>query len=302
MFKKKSPEERLEECLKKKDWDGLSRAYYDLGVEAMDRGDLNKAVLWLHRADTIYSASDRVYTHLSKNRLFHKEIVTDCDDRIGTLEDADLLYNNFPAEVEEKVEELSDIQTRVWGLLSIARLVQLGERLGKLPGCEALGKLGWAVDTVLKSFQAPITRDECNQLVDICRALYALGDSEAFYADSAIQVPDGAPFQVFDLNGMLGVHQELNLYLDNHLRLLSALSQNQEHSSAESTTVGCTLLPDYYVRTGADRPEDVPRIKAELERIESDYDFVRSNPTWEQIARKVDEYKALDILLKAGKA
>lgn len=296
MFQKKSPEERVEECLKKRDWDGLSRAYYDLGAEAMDRGDLNKAVLWLHRADTIYSASDKVYTHLSKNRFFHKEIVTDCDDRIGTLEDADLLYNNFPAKVEEKVEELSDIQTRVWGLLSIARLVRLGERLGKLPGCEVLGKLGWAVDTVLKSFQAAITQDEFNQLMDICNALYALGDSETFFADSEIDVPGGAPFQVFDLNGMLGVHQELNLYLDNHLRLLSALSQNREPSSAENTTVGCTLLPDYYVRTGAAKPEDVPQIRAEMERIESDYNFVRSDLTWDQVALKMDEYKALDIL------
>ena len=45
--KKKSPEERLEDCRKKGDWDGLARAYYDLGTAAMDRGDLNQAVLWL---------------------------------------------------------------------------------------------------------------------------------------------------------------------------------------------------------------------------------------------------------------
>ena len=292
---KKSPEERLEECLKKRDWDGLARAYYDMGVAAMDQGDLNKAVLWLHRADTVYSASDEVYAKVSKKRLFHKEIVNDCSERIGTLEDASLLYNDIPAEVEEKAEELSDFQIRVWGLLSIARLVRLGERLGRLPGCEVLGKLGFCVDIMLKSFREEVTQDEYSQLMDICNALYELGDSEAFYSDGAIDVPGGAPFQVFDLNGMMSV-LELNGYLDNHLRMLSAISQNQELPDAESSMAGCTLLLDYYVRTGVDKLENMTQIKAELERIWSDYDFVRSEITWEQAAKRVSEYKELDIL------
>jgi len=293
--KKKDPKERVEECLKKRNWDGLARAYYDLGVAAMEQGELEKAVLWLNRADTVYSASNEAYEKAGKNRLFHKEIVSDCSERIGTLEDASLLYNDIPIEVEEKAEELSDIQLRVWGLLSMARLVKLGERLGKLPGCEVLGSLGWVVDTVLKSFQEAITGDEYNRLMSICNAFYDLGDSVAFYAGGEVQVPGGAPFEVFDLNGML-VHLELNGYLDNHLRLLSALSQNMEPPAGESGMVGCTLLPDYYVRTGAGRLEDVPQIKAEQERIDNDYKFVCSGLTWEEAARRVEGYKMLDIL------
>lgn len=294
--KKKDPRERLEKCLEKKDWDGLARAYYDLGVAAMDNGDLNSAVLWLNRADTIYSATDDVYQKASKNRLFHKEIVSDCSGRIGALEDAPLLYNDTPSEIDEKAEGLEDPQIRIWGLLSIARLVKLGERLGKLPGCEVLGKLGWALDTMLKSFQEPVTQTEYGQLMDICNALYELGDSEAFYAGGQVDVPGGAPFQVFDLNGMMGVHLELNGYLDNHLRLLSALAQKQEPPAAESSIVGCALLPDYYVRTGAGKLEDVPQIRAEQERIEDDFQFVCSGITWAQVAQRVEEYKLLDIL------
>ncbi len=294
--KKKSPEERLEDCRKKGDWDGLARAYYDLGTAAMDRGDLNQAVLWLHRADTVYSASDDVYEKAGEKRLFREEIVSGCSERIGTLEDAPLLYNDVPAEVEEKAEELNDVQIRVWGLLSIARLGKLGERLGRFPGCEALGKLGWAVEIMFKSFQEPITQEEYGQLMDLCNDLYDLGDSEAFYAGDEIDIPGGAPFQVFDLNGMMGVHLELNGYLDNHLRLLSALSQDQEPPAAESSMVGCTLLPDYYVRTGAGRLEDVPQIKAELERIWDDYEFVCSQITWQAVAQRLDGYRTLDIL------
>ena len=166
-----------------------------------------------------------------------------------------------------------------------------------LPGCEVLGQLDWAVDTMLRSFQKPITQNEYGHLMNICNALYDLGDSEAFYGGGEIDVPGGAPFQVFDLNGMMTI-LELNTYLDNHLRLLSALIQEQEPPETESSIIGCTLLPDYYVRTGTDDLEDVPQIKAEMERIESDYEFLCSDFTWTQAALRIDQYKALDILQK----
>ena len=50
------------------------------------------------------------------------------------------------------------------------------------------------------------------------------------------------------------------------------------------------------MRTGADRLEDVPQIKAELERIWSDYEFVRADMTWEKVRERVEAYKKLDIL------
>ena len=58
LFGKKevSPLERIGECQRKKDWVGLVKAYYQLGVDAMEQGRLNEANLWLCRADTIYSA------------------------------------------------------------------------------------------------------------------------------------------------------------------------------------------------------------------------------------------------------
>lgn len=288
----KTPEERIADCRKKKDWTGLAKACYELGAAAMDQGDLNKAQLWLHRADTIYSAKDETYDKVGE------KITGDCSDRIGQLEDEDeLLYNAVPSQVEEKGAELNDPQLRIWGMLSIARLVKLGERLAALPGCEVLGELGWAVDMMFKSIQAAPTQEEYQKLMDICNGLYELGDSEAFYGGGEIDVPGGAPFQVFDLNGMMGVHLELNGYIDNHLRLLAAQSQGREElPAAESGVVGCALLPDYYVRTGAGKPEEVPRIRAELERIWSDHDFVRGGFTLEGTAERITAYKQLDIL------
>lgn len=293
MFGKKadSLEDQLAECQQKKDWAGMAKIYYKMGVAAMDKGELNQAQLWLSRADTIYSADDKVCKKVGE------KLMDDCSERMGQLEEAPLLYNNIPAQVEEVAGELGDAKVRIWGLLSLARLVRLGERLGALPGCEVLGKLGWAVDVVLKTFQEPPTEEEFNGLRALSSGLYELGDAPAFRdAGNEIEVPGSAAFQVFDLNGMMGAHLEIDAYLDAHLRMVSALSRGEEPPAPETGVIAEALLPDYYVRTGAGKLEEVPRIKAELDRIWSDYRFLCGDITWELVAQKVEEYKKLDIL------
>lgn len=291
LFQKKKKPGSVEECQKNQDWTGLAKCYYQMGVDAMEAGDLNHAQLWLSRADTIYSADDDIYDGVGE------KLMDDCSDRIGQLEEKPLLYNSVPASVEEMADSMGDAEVRVWGLLSLARLVKLGERLAVLPGCEFLSRLGWAIDTILKSFQEPPTEDEFNGLQDICDALYEWGDSTDFWGlGSEINVPGGAPFQLFDLNGMMGTHLEIDAYLHSHLNLICALSQEEEPPAPETGIITGALLLDYFVRTGADKLEEVPHIKAELERISSDYDFLHSELNWERIRERIETYKNLDIL------
>ena len=205
--------------------------------------------------------------------------------------------NDIPAQVEEKAEGLGDIRVRVWGLLSLARLAKLGNRLSVLPGCGSLARLDWAVDAVLNAFQAPPPEDVFNSLKDLSGALYELGDDPAFWGmGSEIAVPGGMPFQVFDLNGMMGVHLEIDAFLSGILDMACARLQGQEPPAPETGIITGALLPDYYVRTGAEQLEEVPPIKAELERIWSDYEFVCSGPSWEAVAERTANYKELDIL------
>jgi len=294
LFKKRepaTPEEKVLESQKKQDWKGLAEAYYELGRTAMEQGESDKARLWLHRADTVCSARDDVYEAVGE------QLMDDCSDRIGQLEEGTSLYNDVPAQVEEKAEGLGNAKTRVWGLLALARLVKLGERLSGLPGCGCLGKLGWAVDTVLKSFQSPPDREELDGLKDLSGELYDLSDAPSFWGMGS-EVPStagGAPFQVFDLNGMLAL-LEVEAYLVGHLKMILAISQGEEPPEPETGVIGCTLVPDYYVRTGAARLEEVPQVKAELERVWSDYDFICSTPSWETMAERIAAYKELDIL------
>ncbi len=289
--KENGPED-LAALQQKRDWAGLAKAYYKMGTQAMSAGDLNHAQLWLHRADTIYSSDDGIYDAVGE------KLMDDCSDRIGALENEDrLLYNAVPAELSHKAEGLSGFQVHMWGLMSIARLVKLGNRLANIPGCEVLGQLDWAVDMMFRSLQQLPAKEDYERLMNVCNSLYELNGNPNYWCGE-IDVPGQAPFQVFDLNGMMGVEQEMNSFLDCHLRVLAALSHGEEEELpfASSDMVGCTLLPDYYVRTGAANLADIPQIKAELQRILSDYDFLCSAFTWEDAEKKILAYKQLDIL------
>ncbi len=281
-------EQRLVRAQEREDLPALAKIYYDMGVHCMKNGDPNRAMLYLSRSDTIFSSNDDVYDQVRES------VREDCSKRIGELEEMPLLTNQIPEQVEETAALLlDDIQTRLWGLLTLARLTKVGQRLCGLPGCEILGELGRITDLILQSFQQPITQEEFQFLMDACDQLYELGDDECFSdLTQEADVPGGAPIQAFDLNGLL-VLTELNLYLDSHLRLLS---QGPESSEAEPGLIACALLPDYYLRTCREDLSLLPQIQQEIARIQDDCEFVRSNIGWQDIAERIAKYKELDIL------
>ncbi len=276
-------EQRLLKAQEKKDLPEMAKIYYDMGVHCMKNDDANRARMYLSRCDSIYSSDDDVYEKVKKS------IREDCSERLGELEELPLLTNEIPQQIEEQAEELSDVQIRLWGLMTMARLVQVGKRLSHIAGCEVLGDLDEAVDVILRSFQEPVSQADFQFLTDVCDELYDLGDDE--FAGQ-VEVPGGAPFQVFDLDGLL-VATELNLYFDSHLRLLS---EGPEDSPTETGMIACALLPDYYLRTCKEDLASLPQILQEVERIQADYEFVSSQMTWEGIAQRIVGYKELDIL------
>lgn len=287
LFKKKAsalpPEEQAADCLQRKDYPGLTRAYYHMGKAAMGAGELEKAMLWLSRADTIYSARDDIYEAVGE------ALTDDCSDRIGELEEAPLLSNQIIGQLEETVDGLGDAQVRVWSLLTLARLVPVGAALSALPGCEALGTLERCLDIVVQSFQEAVTQEDFNFIKTTCGKLYALSDSEAFFAGGEVPCSAGAPLQVFDWNAMttlLGIEG----LLDGQLRNLSG-----EPVKDDGGLIPCALMPDYWTRTRGGGLKEIPQVQAELERIWGDLDFVRSGPTWAAVAQRIGEYKALDI-------
>lgn len=281
-------EQRLARAQEKGDLAALAKIYYDMGVHCMKNNDPNRAMLYLSRSDTIFSSRDDVYDQVKES------VREDCSERIGELEEMPLLTNEIPEKLEEQAALfLDDLQIRLWGLMTMARLVKVGEYLSVLPGCEVLGELGRVTDLILRSFQEPVSQEEFQFLLDTCDQLYELGDDECFSdMTQQVEIPGGMPLQAFDLNGLL-ILTELNLYLDSHLRLMT---QGPDNSEAEMGLVPCALLPDYYLRTCGTDLSSLPQIRLETERIQDDYEFVRSKFTWQDVAERVAQYKELDIL------
>lgn len=265
----------------------LAKLYYALGVRYTEGGDPDRAMVCLSRADTIFSSRDDVFKQVGK------KVREDCSERLGALEDEPLLVNRIAEETEEQAGEMAPAQIRQWGLLTLARLAKVGERLSVLPGCAVLGELDKTARLVLRSLYEPIGQEELQYLRDVCDRCYELGDSEAFSdLTQEVPVPGGAPLQAFDLNGLL-VPTELNLYLDVHLRFLALASEGED---PEADIIPCALLPDYWLRTTRSPLEEVPQVQAELKRIQSDRSFLLSAPIRDDLEARVRQYLDLDVL------
>ena len=290
-LRKKSPstwqvlQARSVEEQARNDWPALARTNYALGTQCMDQGDPSRAMLYLGRADTLFSARDAIYTQADEDLMGH------CSDRIEQLEQAPTLSNEVLDLVVEKALELQDRQVRQWGLLTLARFVTLGARLSVLPECGPLASMGKVVDLVARSLYEPLSTEDMRSLHAFCDLAYTLSGSESFTdLRSQVEVPGGANLQFFDLNGLLTL-TEMNLFLDSHLTLLV-----EGEGPAEPNFIPCALLPDYHPRTTEGDIRPLPKVRAELKRIWSDCGFVAANPTRMELKARVEAYQRLDIL------
>lgn len=267
----------------------LSKAYYNIGVTYMKNGDYDRAIVYLSRSDTIFSSDDDVYEAVGD------DIIEDCSERIRKLENSPILTNQIREYIDNLSKNLDDNQIRLWGLMTIARLVKVFDRLSVLPECEVLGKLDKIVDLILKSIrEGDIAETEFDFIFDVCNRFYELQDSGDFSnMFRQVEVPENPPIQIFDLNGFL-VLTELNIYLDTYCMFLSKI---EEEGMSEIDIVPCAILPDYYLLTDKGVLSQNPKIQKEIERILSDYEFVCSNIDWKDISERVSKYKDLDILV-----
>ncbi len=276
--------ERLEDAKLRGDAWEIAKIYDILGVRSMEAGDAARAILYLCRCDALATANAGVAERLGQ------PLLDDCSQRLSRLAETPVLTSEIIAQVLERTRVLSDAQVRLWGLLTMARLAKVGQRLSVLQGCQALGRLGQTVKLVLRSLYQQVSPEEIGFLQESCGQIYRLVD--AIYMldpDSQVPAPLG-PLEALDLNGGMA-YTQLNLYLDNHLHFLTDRTLRPE-----AGLIPCALLSDYYLRTQDGPLERMPQIQAELRRIQDDQKFLRASPTRDALADRVKRYLALDIL------
>lgn len=268
----------------------LAHTYYEIGKLYQERDDLERAKLYLERANTLYSDFDEVYEEC-------QSFMDDCDERLGALEEEDILYNSLLEQVEEKASEFSNEEKFYWGLLSLARLESTLKRLAACPGCEILLEVEKVLDLLVQSMYKDMQEADKEYLNNFLERFYDFGDSEAF-VDVSNQVPllDGTMLQLFDLNGN-DTMTCLHLFIDT---CFSALSDGADWvevgDDAEVDFIACTILGDYYLRTQDGNLRDNPKIQEELARIWSDAEFIDSEPEIDEVIDRIQTYRKINLL------
>lgn len=289
-FKKQErPQAGLEELQAQEDWVGLARAYFAKGKACLDQGDQARARLWLGRAQTLCDSDDSVCQTVGD------KLVDQCSDLLGELEEAPLPENRVAQRVEEEAQSLNDGQRALWGLLTLCRMERLLVRLGQLPGCAPLGDTGEVVEILLGVFTGRDEAPAVEKLEAYDDALYEIEDSPAFRdLRLTVEVPGGAPLQLFDLNGDLAL-TNLNLYIDYVIHGPLSGEGSELDVDELASMVGSGLLSDYWLRTQDGGLDELPQVKAEEERIWDDLAFLRAQPGREAFLERVARYRAMEL-------
>lgn len=262
---------------------------YRRGKEYLKKGDLERARLYLERASTLYSNFEQVFDE-------SEMLMEDCDEQIGALEEEDLLYNELLEQVTERSEELSNTQNYLWGFLSLARFQGVFEKLSACPGCGILGELKKVLDLFGEGLSRALSEEEQEYLQDFITRFYDFGDSETF-ADTSNQaaVSGGKMLQVFDLNGN-STFSCMHIFMDKCIYAFCNGGPLEDAEPAETDFIANTVLIDHFVRTYEEELRSIPKVQEEIERIWSDYDFVRTGPDAAAVAARMDTYRKMDIV------
>lgn len=268
----------------------LAETYYELGKAYAEKGDSERARLYLERSSTLYSNFDQVCGS-------SEDFMDDCNERIGALEAKPLLGNKILEQVKEKSELLSNAQKYYWGLLSLARFQAVFQHLAGCQNCRILGEFSQVMDMLCRAVGQESQVEELDYSLDFITRFYDFCDSEAFVdTKNQAELGQGAPFQLFDLNGNSTVTL-MHLFVDKFISVLrDGFGTVEGNEEAEVGFVPCTLLMDYYLRTREGDIQEIPQVRAEFNRIWSDYDFVKSHPVPQDVLHRLEQYRKLDIL------
>lgn len=276
------------------DLPGLARAYFALGEDCLNRGDRDRARMWLGRCQAVTEGSDQVYEAVGD------KLIDRCSDLLLQLEGEGLFPDRMLEEIEESYDQLGGAEKRLWGLFTFCRLQTLLERAGQLPGCTQLRNTGEIIDLLLDHYYGEVDAAGWGKLKAYNDFLYGLSDSPA-YTDlrQLVEVEGGAPLQLFDVNGEI-LLTELELYLDVVLHgeivegKAAELLQPQDLNDQMGLVRGA-MLTDYYLRTRDGGTEDQPEVQAEAARIRADWAFLLQNPDEGAVRARAAEYRQLGL-------
>lgn len=267
------------------DYVQIAKLYYDIGEKYLKEGAEEKAFVYINRFDNLTGSDDALCKKFEKKE-------DQASDWIGMLEEKPFYAKRMQDKVEELSENLNLHQKMQWNLLTLARFCTLFQKFSTLSGFEVLRQYENIIDILTESIFFDLRTDETQNISDWLVRFYDFSDSKAA-ADARNQIPVSgrSPFQACDLSG--------DLLLCDMFGTLDGLLKRAETDKPDGfdmAIVTAGLLTGYYVRTSTGNVQDIPEVKAEQARIESDYEFVCMNPSREQFMARMAEHKKVALV------
>lgn len=263
----------------------IAELYYAIGEKYLKEGAEEKAFVYINRFDNLTGSDDALCKKFEKKE-------EQASDWIGMLEEKPFYAKRMQDKIEELSETLNLRQKMQWNLLTLARFCTLFQKFSNFSGFEVLRQYENIIDILTESMFFDLRTDETQNISDWLVRFYDFSDSkEAADARNQIPVSGRSPFQACDLSG--------DLLLVDMFGTLDDLLKRAETNKSEDfdmAIVTAGLLTGYYVRTSTGNMQDIPEVKAEQARIESDYEFVCMNPSREQFMERMSEHKKVTLV------
>ncbi|KXU47695.1 MAG: tetratricopeptide repeat protein [Longibaculum muris] len=265
------------------DFNHMFKAYYQLGKAYLEKGDNERAMHYLSRADSLTMSIDDI-------NASDKEM-DEVSDFIGQLEDEDLLHLCMLQEVEEKSENLNYVQMSLWNLFTLCRLEKVLVSFGNNEDCEILTKIPDCIDLVFKILTEGINEEEIENAHELLNDLYDFSDSEAFYApQNTISLPQlNEPLQLFDTTGSDAMNS-LQIFIDHEINNFLE-TETSDDFAVDFVVAALGTLKSYYLRTQDGDITNIPQIQKEINNIREDYELLFNEPSLEDIESKMKQYR-----------
>lgn len=287
---KQSIEELLnlvERAQQEQDYESVAECYLQLGKEYKKEGRTAKAVYYLNRFDNLVGGEDGLYDKFKEEDDQAMRWVEDLEDIQEPYE------KTIQRQVAEKSADLNDLQKMQWLVLTMSRFCKLFQVISGLPEFGELKKLDKIVTYLSEGLYGELNEDqewEISEYNDFMEEVF-----ESFVMSDytkEIEIPGQKSFVPADLESGDGTY----FFGAAFNALQDFIFDELDEDGVEMEFAACGILADYYYRTSDADIQGEQKVKEEIDRILSDYDFVKEEPDQEKFQERVEGYKGIMLI------
>ena len=297
----------LEAAQKKGNFKKVAKQYFKIGKAYKKQGNIEKAIYYLERFDSVVGGDNDLYDKFAKKDDLATEWISELQIEHPPITE------RIRKEVDKTAKTLNIIQLAQWNLLTLARCTILFHKFSMIPAFGVLAQYETVLNMLTKGIyghQEAVDEDLLFSFTDELGDIFNSFDSMNNH--HKVSIDGGADFVVTDLESNSGTYNlttiledlselaagadvdELSCNFVFH-RYHSEYQQYDDDDDLSYNFVPNGLFADYYIRTQNTSIEHNQWIQQEKERIWSDFEFVKNEPTEDAFAERMAAYMKLSL-------